>query len=192
MTILLASALAACTSDAPASGTPAGPTPSLAVDVPAGGATQPPLVIDAGLLGILPASVAGVVLQPSPDTAANMTGDPSLAASASAIAVGVVIGPGGSHGDDLAVSTVVRLRPGVFDDAFYAQWRDAYDAAACQPAGGVSSHIQQLIGPHTVDVTVCAQGARTYHTHLAGDVLVSITATGERKFGDLVMAGLRR
>jgi len=149
------------------------------------------LVVDARLLGILPAVVAGVPLKASPDSAAGMIKDPSLGASASAIAVGVALAPGNSLGDDLAVSTVIRLRPGVYSDTFYDGWRKAYDAAACDPAGGVASHVQRLIGPHTVEVTVCAQGARTYHTHLAGDVLVSITAVGDRNFGDLVMAGLR-
>ena len=127
----------------------------------------------------------------APDTAASMIKDPSLAESASAIAVGVALVPGGSGGDDLAVSTVIRLRPGVYSDDFFDGWRDAYDEAACAPAGGVSSHVQQVIGAHRVEVTLCRGGARTYHTHLAGDVLVSITAAGDRKFGDLVMAGLR-
>ena len=121
-----------------------------------------------------------------------MAQDAELATSASALAVGVVVAPGDSGGDNFAVSTVIQLRPGVFSDQFYQGWRDAYDRAACEPAGGVASHVQQLIGPHTVDVTVCGGGARTYHTHLAGDRLVSITAVGDRKLGDLVMAGLRQ
>ena len=49
-----------------------------------------------------------------------------------------------------------------------------------------------MIGPNTVEVTVCSEGARTYHTHLPGDRLVSITAVGDRNFGELVMAGLRQ
>lgn len=121
-----------------------------------------------------------------------MARDESLGKTASAIAVGVVVAAGNSRSDDLAISTVIQLRPGVYNDQFYRGWRDAYDRAACEPAGGVASHVQQLIGPHTVEVTVCSQGARTYHTHLAGDRLVSITAVGDRKFGDLVMAGLRQ
>ena len=91
----------------------------------------------------------------------------------------------------MAITTVVRLRPGVYDSDFFTHWRDAYDKAACEPAGGVSSHVQQVIGRHAVEVTLCGQGARTYHAHLAGDTLVSVTAVGERKFGDLVMGGLR-
>lgn len=157
-----------------------------------GDASLGPLVVDPSLLRILPAGVAGIAMQPSPQSAASMASDASLARSASALAVGVVAAAGGSRGDDLAVSSVIRLRPGVYTDTFYQHWMEAYDVAACDVAGGIASHVQQLIGSHTVEVTVCSQGARTYHTHLAGDILVSITAVGDRKFGDLVMAGLRQ
>ena len=89
------------------------------------------------LLGILPAKVRGVAIQPSPDTAAGMIADPSLADTAAAIAVGLVAAPGASGADDLAISAVIRLRPGVYSDDFFARWRRAYDEAACAPAGGV-------------------------------------------------------
>ncbi len=120
-----------------------------------------------------------------------MITDPALGLSASGLAVGIVVAPGTSGSDDLATSTVVQLRPGVASDAFYEAWRRDYDEAACAPAGGVASHAQQRIGAHDVEVTVCGGGARLYHTRLPGDRLVSITAVGDRRFGDLVMAGLR-
>ncbi len=191
---VVGSIVAACGGDASGSAAAGSPGAGGAASTPAatsaGGDAR--LVVDAGLLRYLPASVAGVAMQPSPESAAGMVTDPSLARTASAIAVGVVVAAGNSRGDDLAISTVIQLRPGVYTDQFYQGWRDAYDRAACDPAGGVASHVQQLIGPHAVEVTVCSQGARTYHTHLAGDRLVSITAVGDRKFGDLVMAGLRQ
>ena len=175
------------------------PSPSSGVDAAASAppdddtsATEPPLVVDASLLGVLPTSVAGIAMQPAPDTAAGMIDDPGLATNASAVAVGVVAGAGASQGDDFAVSTVVQLRPGVFSDAFYSDWRDSYDTAACEPAGGVASNEQRVIGTQTVDVTECNEGARTYQAHLPGDRLVSITAVGDHQFGDLVMAGLRQ
>lgn len=157
-----------------------------------GGAAGGSLVVDEGLLAILPASVAGVALQPTTDTATGMIADPGLAASASAIAVGMAIAPADYAGnEDLAVATVVQLRPGVGTDAFYAQWRADYDAAACAQAGEVASHDQQTIGSHPTEVTTCAGGATTYHTRLPGDLLVSVTAVGDRGFGDLIIAGLR-
>jgi len=196
--VVVGSIVAACGGEpgaSGASGAPGTPVAAGATTDPAatsGTGADAPLVVDAGLLQVLPASVAGVPMQASPDSAAGMIHDAALAQTASAIAVGVVVAAGDSRGDDLAVSSVIQLRPGVFTDEFYRGWRDAYDRAACEPAGGVASHVQQLIGPHTVEVTVCGQGARTYHTFLAGDRLVSITAVGDRKFGDLVMAGLRQ
>jgi hypothetical protein len=177
--------VAGCGGAAPSSAAPSTPDADPA-------ATDSPLVVDASLLQVLPASVAGIIMQPSPDTATGMIDDAGLADSASAVAVGVIAGAGSSETDDFAVSTVVQLRPGVFNDAFYQAWRTDYDTAACEPSGGVESHSQQTIGSHAVEVTVCSEGARTYHTHLPGDRLVSITAVGDRNFGDLVMAGLRQ
>ena len=195
--LILALGLAACADAGPAASSDAGPTASRQVapiptPSPTAAATAGPLAIDASLLAILPKSVAGFALQPAAQTAAGMISNADLQRSASALAVGYVIAAGNSRSDDLAVATVIRLRPGVYSDTFYSDWRTSYNAAACDQAGGVSSHIQQYNGQHQVEVTVCGQGARTLHTHLAGDILVSITAVGDRKFGDLVMNGLRR
>ena len=171
-----------------ATGTPAATSSPGIAGTSADGAT----VVDPRLLAILPASIDGIVMQPEPETAARTTVDPALGRSASAIAVGGFFAPGNSGSDDLAVASVVQLRPGIFDDAFYATWRADYDTAACAPAGGIASHARQQIGANAVEVTVCAGGARTYQTHLAGDVLVSVTAVGARSFGQRVMGGLRQ
>jgi hypothetical protein len=189
-------ALAACAgaqpaaSEVPAIRTPSLATPSLAA--PVGEASPGPLVVDPGLLAVLPTRLAGFALMPVPATAAGLITDTTLQATAAAVAVASVVAPGGSRGDDLAIATVVRLRPGVYSDAFYGRWRADYDAAACQPAGGVSGHRQQSIGQHAVEITDCVQGAKTDHTYLGDDLLVSITTVGARGFGDLVIAGLRR
>ena len=126
----------------------------------------------------------------APDVAREMIADPSLAASASAIAVGV-IEAGTAATDDFASVSVVQLRPGIYSPSFFEDWRASYDEAVCARAGGVGRHGQEVIGNHAVETTACTGGARTLHVHLAGDVLVSITAVGDRGFGDLVMAGLR-
>jgi hypothetical protein len=147
------------------------------------------LTIDPTLLAILPESVAGFAIQPSP-AADLLLDDADLANSATTVAVGIVTG-GEVQEDDFAVATVVRLRPGIYSEDFYAAWRVEYDEAACEPAGGVSGHDQRVIGGRTVEIATCTGGAQTFHTHLAGDVLVSITGVGDRRFGDLVMAGLR-
>ena len=164
------------------------PTPA----VPTGLPSAPPIVVDPGLLGILPTSVDGVELQAAPETAAGMIVDPHLARSAAAVAVGIVVAPSASGSENLGVASVIQLRPGVFDDAFFSQWRLDYDEAGCAPAGGVASHVQEVIGAHTVEVTICSQGARTYHVHLPGDLIVSVTSVGDRRFAERIMAGLRR
>ena len=171
--------------------TPSSATPSPATSPPpASSASIAPIVVDPTLLALLPAQVDGVALKPAPETAAEMTADADLGTSASAIAVGIVA-TGGATGGDFASVSVVRLRPGVYSEAFFEAWRQSYDAAACAPAGGVASHRQRVIGANPVEVTVCAGGARTLHVHLAGDVLISVTTVGARGFGDLVLAGLR-
>lgn len=149
-------------------------------------------VVDAGLLRVLPATIDGVALEPDPATAAQIAADPTLAGSVQAIAVALAIRPGTSSGDDLAIVSVIRLRLGVFDDAWFTTWRITYDDSACEVAGGVKGAPTQVsIAGRTVFVGTCAGEARTYHVHLSDPtLLVSITAAGAGQFGRLVVAGL--
>ena len=168
----------------------ASPTASVPSD-PATSADGGAIVVDDGLLDILPAQVAGIDLVSDPDTAAAIASDPDLATTASAIAVAIAVAPGASDDDDVAVVSVVQLKPGVFDDAFYRSWRDTYDAAACEPAGGVDGNAQAEIGGHETYIGTCAQGAFTYHVHLEElERFVSITSVGERRLGEQVVAGI--
>lgn len=180
-------------SPAGAIGVPATSGPATSGPATSGPATSPapaPIVVDPTLLALLPVQVDGVTLKPAPEAAAAMTADAYLGISTSAIAVGIVA-TGSASGDDFASVSVVRLRPGVYSATFFEAWRQAYDAAACAPAGGVTGHRQQVIGTHLVEVTLCTGGARTLHVHLSGDILISITTVGARGFGGLVLAGLR-
>ena len=177
----------------PTSSGPATSSPTSSGPATSGPATSPapaPIVVDLTLLALLPVQVDGVTLKPAPEAAAAMTADAYLGISTSAIAVGIVA-TGSALGDDFASVSVVRLRSGVYSEAFFEAWRQAYDAAACAPAGGVAGHRQQVIGTHVVEVTLCTGGARTLHVHLSGDILISITTVGARGFGGLVLAGLR-
>jgi hypothetical protein len=148
------------------------------------------------LLEILPDAIDGIALEADPATAADIATDLDLEATAASLAVALAIAPGvsgasASGAADLAIVSVVQLRPGVFDDAFFRAWRDTYDEGACEVAGGVSGHAESEIGGLTTYIGSCAGGAHTYHVHIAGrDVLVSITAAGERRLGELVVAGL--
>ena len=195
----LAVCLAACgpapvTSPTPVASTAATPPAPITSSPGAAAATaggSGGIAIDASLLGVLPSEVDGVPLEPDAATAADVTGDPALARSASALGVAIAIAPGASATADLAVVWVVQLRPGVFNDGFFRNWRDTYDEAACAAAGGVDGHAEAVIAGRDTRIGTCAGGVRTYHIHLARrDLLVSITAAGERRFGELVAAGL--
>ncbi len=164
------------------------PASSGAAATPAGSGA---IAIDPSLLQVLPAQVDGVPLEPDAATAADVTGDPGLARSASALAVAIVVAPGASSTQDLAVVWVIQLRPGVFGKAFFRNWRDTYDEAACAAAGGVDGHAEAVIAGRDTRIGTCAGGVHTYHLHLARrDLLVSITAAGGRRFGEVVAAGL--
>jgi hypothetical protein len=149
------------------------------------------VTVDPGLLEVLPVAVDGIALEPDPDTAAEVASDPLLAESALSIAVAIAAAPGSPDSDDLAVASVIRLRPDVFDEAFYQEWRDTYNEAACEVADGVESDTSTEIGGHATYVATCAGGPRTYHTWLEDQgFIVSVTATGERRLGEQILAGL--
>jgi hypothetical protein len=205
----VALAVASCGSNAPTP--PVSPSASAEASHPSPGPTSPPasattsasastgtppslppgVSVDPGLLEVLPGEVDGVALQADPDTAAQVGSDPLLAESALSIVVAIAAAPGASDSEDLAVASVIRLRPDVFDEAFYQEWRDTYDEAACEVADGVESQDATEIDGRLVYLGTCVGGARTYHTYLVDQgFIVSITATGERRFGELIMAGL--
>jgi hypothetical protein len=179
------------------SAAPASPTASAtaAASPSAPSDSGPPLPagvsVDPGLLEVLPTEVDGVTLEPDPLTADEVSRDPLLAESALSIAVALAAAPSAPGGDDLAVANVIRLRPDVFDEAFYQEWRDTYNEAACGVADGVASETETVIGGRQAFIGRCVGGAQTYHTYLEDQgFLVSVTATGERRLGELIIAGL--
>ena len=174
--------VATASAPAPSASSAADSPPSL----PAG------VTVDPGLLEVLPGQVDGATLEPDPATATQIASDLVLAESALSIAVALAVAPGTSGSEDLAVASVTRLRPDAFDEAFYQEWRDTYNAAACEVADGVLSEVKTMIGARTAYVGTCVGGALTYHTYLEDQgFIVSITATGPRRFGELIIAGLR-
>ncbi len=155
------------------------------------GASGNVVEVDAGLLDHLPAAVGGFPLAPDPTTAAAVAQDPTLAANAEAIAMAIVVAPGASNGDDLAVASVVRLRPGVDNDLFRAIWRGAYDQVACEQAGGTGGSEDRTIAGRDVVVGTCKGGAQTYHVHLADGLLIAVTSLGSRGLGEQIVANLQ-
>ena len=148
--------------------------------------------VDPTLLAVLPAEIEGQALRPDAETAAEIAATEDLAPDVDAIAVGLYIAAGTSNADDIAIVNVVRLRPGVFGDAWYRSWRSTYDEGACQVAGGVSpGAVQSTIAEHDTHIGTCQGGVHTYHVHIVDpDRVISITAAGEGRFGERVVAGL--
>ena len=199
MTLAGVLAIAGCGPPTPTLVAPS-PTQSTATTAPASPsspASPPPsaagaVALDPALLDLLPDEVGGQALTPDDATAAEIAGNRGLAADLEAIAVGLYIQPGSSTADDLAIVNVVRLRPGVFGDAWFRSWRSTYDDGACEVAGGVAPGTAVTeIGGHETHIGSCQGGVHTYHVHLPSpDRVISITAAGEGRFGERVVAGL--
>ena len=151
------------------------------------------VAVDPSLLDVLPDEVEGQAFRADDVTAAEIAGTDDLAPDIEAIALALYIQPGSSTAEDLAIVSVIRVRPGVFDEAWFRSWRDTYDVGACEIAGGVKpgSAVTE-IGTHEAHIGSCVGGVHTYHVQLPNpDRLVSITAAGEGRFGERVVAGLR-
>lgn len=178
---------AASPSAAVATGTPTA-TPARTAAPPTFGVIE----VEGSLLDLLPANVDGVPLTPDPQTAAQLALDPDLADVLASVAIAAVFGPIATDATgDYAVATVARLRPDVFSDAFFRDWRDSFDAAVCDQAGGVAGHAESVIGGHPVWIGTCAGGVHTYHATLGdGEVIVSLQSAGDRRYGEQVVAGL--
>lgn len=174
----------------PATGTAGEPSGS--ASAPTAGSSSA-ILIDRSLLDVLPASIKGVPLVGNAEGEAHDLTDPALAGEASALAAALAIDP--STGDFAYVS-VVRLRAGVFSDAYFKSWRETFDVGACSQAGGVAqSSAEAGIAGHRTFIGHCVGGMLTYHVHLdhvpLGDLIVSISALGAQRFGQLVVEGLR-
>jgi hypothetical protein len=188
-----------------AAGCGSGPVISSAVPVaPATGSLTPPATaerpppgaavqVDPGLLAFVPSAVDGVPLTFDQETSGSIAADPSVASDAASLAVALAVVPGASAADDLAIVSVVRLRDSTRDEAWFRDWRDTYDEAACGPAGGVIGNAEAELGGGTVYIGSCRGGVRTYHTRVEGaGIVVSVTALGNRRLGEKVMAGIQR
>jgi hypothetical protein len=155
--------------------------------------TGPPAIaVDPSLLDLLPPDITGVRLEPDAETAAEIATDPSLAAALQSIAVAAAFAPQASDTlTDYAVATVVRLRPGVFDDAWFRDWRDSFDEGVCGQAGGVSGHAEATIDGRPVFIGTCAGDVHTWHVYLPRqDVVVSTQGIGDGRFGERIIDGI--
>lgn len=185
--------LVACQSTAPSPGATAAARVSASGSASPSASPSPSLetvTVDPSLLSILPRDVGGTLMLPAPDAASGIALDPSLAPEVEAIAVALAVAEGSSGAEDLVIANVVRLRPDIFDDTFFEGWRTTYDEAACEPAGGVKGTAEDQIAGRQVFVGSCLNGGSTYHVRYGEDVIVSLTSTGKRGFGRIVMEHL--
>ena len=194
--VLTIVALAGCAPTAPVSPTVAIPTPTASpvASAPSTPSPSPASVtasgrVDATLLDVLPRDIDGQPLRPDDESAAAIENVP---ADVEALAIGLYIRPGSSVADDFAIVNVARLRSGVFEEGWFRSWRDTYDRGACEVAGGVApGSTEAEIGGHATHIESCQGGVHLYHVHLADpDRVISITAAGEGRFGERVVAGL--
>lgn len=144
--------------------------------------------VDPSLLDVIPSEIDGNQVTESAEAEESTASDPAFARSVARLAVAFVAD---APGMNWAVTTVSALRPGLWGDAFFRGWRDSYDAGACAQSGGVSGHAEAEIGGRQVWIGTCSNGVRTYHVHVdQGDLLVSISALGDARFGEQLLAAL--
>jgi hypothetical protein len=195
--------LVACGSGGASGGSTAAPSvpalPSVSAAAPAAsaagasaGSAGPTVAVNPDLLSFVPESVDGLKLAYDPETTARVTDDPALARDAVGLAIAIAVDPGTSAAPELTVVSVVRLRDPSVGDAWFRDYRDSYDQAACASAGGVSGHAETTIDTRQVFIGSCAGGAFIYHVRLASDgIVVSALSVGSRRLGQKVMEGLR-
>jgi len=145
--------------------------------------------IDPALRTVLPPAVDGLPVQPAPEADAVAAADPVVIANAEAVVTALAIDPAGA---DFAFATVVRLKPGAFDEGLFRTWRDSFDAGACSQAAGVRGHAEADIGGRHAYLGTCVGGLRTYHVWLSDPrLLVSVSGLGERRLGEQLIADIR-
>jgi hypothetical protein len=180
------------TQSAPPTGAPtpppsAGPSQTAAATtctLPSG-AVAPTL--DPSLMSVLPSTVGGIAVAQEPNSFGEAVADPCFVAN-----VDRAVFPIAVSGNDLASGVVAHLRPGVYSDAFFADWRATYDQGACAQASGVAGEADQSLGGRTIYVTTCGGGLRVYHAYLASmGVIVSLLSTGPAGLGEQLMGQLQ-
>ena len=137
----------------------------------------------------MPKSIGSIPITPSPEAAAEPAADASLAKSAQSLAVGLAVDQATGN---LVVASVVRLKPGVFSDEFFRDWRDSFDEGVCGQAGGVTGNAQaDDRRPDRVhrDVRRAASTPIT-STSRAPTSIVSLNAVGDGRMGEQLMDSL--
>jgi hypothetical protein len=167
----------------------AGDTPdaSTAVSTSASPSIAGGVVVDPVLLEHLPPDIAGVTRTADAETADEIARQPLLETFVSAIAMAIY-----PSTPDYAVATVARLRPGVYDEDWFRDWRDTFDEGVCAQAGGVDTGRSEIeLGGRPVHRSACRGGVVIYHAWLPeSGTVVSIQGAGPLDMGRSVVSGL--
>jgi hypothetical protein len=166
----------------------AAPPPSpLASSSVASAASTGATIVDPSLLDRLPAQVESIALTPDAETASEIASTVNAQAGVDALAVAIY-----PSLDDYAVVTVARLRPGVFDEEWFRDWRETFDEGVCQQAGGVDpGHSEMEVSGRQVFRSTCVGGVVMHHLWLPETQnIVSIQGAGALDLGRRVVESL--
>jgi hypothetical protein len=171
---------------ATASSAPTNPPASVAApSSPPASASSAPIAADPTLLDVLKTADAKLNMTYDQDTTGSVMSDPAVARDVSALAIGLATPAGGASPQEFVIANVARLRDPTKDDEWFRGWRDTYDQAACERAGGVQGNAETDMGGTTVFIGSCRNGATTYHTRLEdGSIVVSLTSVGPSRLGE--------
>jgi len=177
---------AGATSAPASSPSPASLTPA-ATTVPPGESLEPTRH-EPALIDLLPGAVDGRSGNQDFQTGAEMATDPGLQATVAGVALAVY-----ADDESYAIASVSRIRPGIFGDAFYRDWRDTFDEAVCEQAGGVDvGHSEVEIDGRLAFRSACVGGVVIYHLHLDDpDTIISLQGAGPVDLGAMVLDDLR-
>lgn len=186
-------ALAGCGGPAPSTRAPTAATPSPLASSSSSSSSVAPTgptgaaVVEPSLLDRLPAQVQGVVLTADAETASEIASTIDAEAGVDAIAAAIY-----PSLDDYAVVTVARLRPAVFDEEWFRDWRETFDAGVCQQAGGVDpGHSEIEVAGHQVFRSTCVGGVVMHHLWLPEtQSIVSIQGAGALDLGRRIIESL--
>jgi hypothetical protein len=145
-----------------------------------------------GLLALVPGGGNGLDFTYDAETTASVASDPDLARNLVGLAIGLYRVTGSGPDDpNFAIVNVAQRRDASLDEAWFRDWRDTYDTAACAQAGGVVGHAQTQMVAGTVYIGSCAGGPLTYHLRLReGAIVVSVTSIGPMRLGEKVMKAI--
>jgi hypothetical protein len=107
------------------------------------------------------------------------------------VATGLAVPTGQATPSEFVIVNVVRLRDPSRGDEWFRSWRDSYDQAACERAGGVVRRAESRSGDRTVFIGSCAQGVFTYHVRIGANAIVlSMTSIGPGRLGQRLIDNL--